>query len=267
MIRGIHLEGPFISGEDGPRGAHVKKFCIPPDSELVKQWQDAAGGLIRLITLAPELPSSGSLVRYCVKSGITVGIGHTAASADQLKEAVDNGASLSTHLGNGAHKTLPRHPNYIWEQLAEDRLYASMIADGFHLPDSVLKVFIMVKRDKAILISDGMQYTGMKPGSYTSPQIGGVVLCPDGRLHLESSRDVLAGSARTLREGIQKIMSFESPDLAWDMASLNPSVLMNLDTRSGIRVGAPADLVTFEKSDNNIKILRVILNGLVYTLN
>lgn len=267
MIRGIHLEGPFISMEDGPRGAHMKKFCILPNFELVKQWQDAAEGLIRIITLAPELPGAVSLISNCVKSGITVGIGHTAASADQLKEAVDNGARLSTHLGNGAHNTLPRHPNYIWEQLAEDRLYASMIADGFHLPDSVLKVFIKVKREKAILVSDGMQYTGMKPGSYTSPQTGGVVLCADGRLHLEGNREILAGSAKTLREGIIKIMAFESPDFAWDMASLHPSELMNLDTGRGISVGAPADLILFEKSDNDLKILRVILNGRVCKLN
>jgi len=267
MIKGIHLEGPFISTENGPRGAHMKKFCLSPDPDMVKKWQEAAEGLVILITLAPELPGSIKLIRSCIRSGITVAIGHTAANAEQIKEAVDNGARLSTHLGNGAHKIIPRHPNYIWEQLAEKKLYASLIADGFHLPDSVLKVFIEVKKEKAILISDGMPLTGIKPGRYRTLQTGRVVLCPDGRLHLEGNKEILAGSAKTLLDGVLKTMVMESCGFAWDMASLHPSELLELDTSKGLAADGPADLVVFEKNDDRILIQQVILRGKTFTMN
>jgi N-acetylglucosamine-6-phosphate deacetylase len=144
-IGGIHLEGPFISAEDGPRGAHPEKQCLLPDGDLVKKWQEEARGGIRIMTLAPELPGSIELIKTCRDLGMVVALGHTAASGEDIRRAVDAGASLSTHLGNGAHAILPRHPNYIWEQLAEDGLFASMIADGFHLSPAVLKVLPVPK--------------------------------------------------------------------------------------------------------------------------
>ena len=101
--------------------------------------------------------------------GMVVGIGHTAASMPILPVRRMLAQACSTHLGNGCHELLPRHPNYIWDQLADDRLYASMIADGFHLPDAVLNVFTRSKGKKAILISDGMPYTGLEPG-YMNPR-------------------------------------------------------------------------------------------------
>jgi N-acetylglucosamine-6-phosphate deacetylase len=267
MIKGIHLEGPFISTEDGPRGVHLKKFCLLPDIDLVKKWQEAARGRIKLITLAPELPGSPELITACIQMGMTVAIGHTAAKAEQIREAVDRGARLSTHLGNGAHNIIPRHPNYIWEQLAEKRLYASIIADGFHLPDSVLKVFMEVKKEKAILISDGMSFTGMKPGRYKSLQTGSVVLCSNGRLHLEGKKETLAGSARTLLQDVLKTMMLESCGLAWDMASLHPAELLGLDNRKGLGVDAPADLVIFEKNEDMISIQQVIIHGRAFTMS
>ena len=103
MIGGIHLEGPFISSEDGPRGAHPRRSCILPDTELVKRWQELSGGRIRIITLAPELPGSMELIRECVRSGMVAAIGHTAAQGEEIGRAADAGATLSTHLGNGCH--------------------------------------------------------------------------------------------------------------------------------------------------------------------
>src|SRR5262249_52307313 len=137
---GFHVEGPHISPEDGPRGAHPKRWVRPPDVDEFRRWQDAARGHLRLVTVAPEWPQAPHYIEALAAQDIVVSIGHTNASGAQIADAVSAGATMSTHLGNGAHQVLQRHPNYIWEQLAEDRLVASFIADGVHLPASFLKV-------------------------------------------------------------------------------------------------------------------------------
>jgi N-acetylglucosamine-6-phosphate deacetylase len=265
MIGGIHLEGPFISREDGPRGAHPEEFCLDPDPEWLKVWQVKAGGNIKLLTLAPELPGSESLIRTAVDLGMVVGIGHTSAGSEQIRRAVEAGATLSTHLGNGCHKLLPRHPNYLWDQLAEDRLFASMIADGFHLPDAVLRVFTRQKEKKAILVSDGMTYTGLEPGLYDSPALGKVSLTPGGKLHLEGDPMTLAGSARTLLTGVVKMAELLPFDRAWDMGSVHPSTLMNLATLQGMAPGAPANLVLLDPHDGQPEILQVYKDGISFS--
>ena len=116
-IGGIHLEGPFLSKEDGARGAHDPKLVKQPDWNLFKEWQTIAEGKIKIITLSPEWDNSVEFIRQCSKSGVIVSIGHTAASPHQIDKAVKAGARLSTHLGNAAHLMLPRHPNYIWNNL------------------------------------------------------------------------------------------------------------------------------------------------------
>src|SRR5262249_34602910 len=126
----FHLEGPYISPEDGPRGAHPKEFVRKPDWDEFRRWQDSAGGRIKLVTLAPELEGALSFIEKLAESAIVVSIGHTAASRMQIRDAVSAGAKLSTHLGNGSHAVLPRHDNYIWEQLAAEELWASVICDG-----------------------------------------------------------------------------------------------------------------------------------------
>jgi N-acetylglucosamine-6-phosphate deacetylase len=261
MIGGIHLEGPFISREDGPRGAHPQVHCLKPDLKLLKEWQELAGGMIKILTLAPELEGSEELIQAAVDLGMVVGIGHTTASSEDIVRAADAGATLSTHLGNGSHKLLPRHPNYIWDQLAEDRLYASMIADGFHLPDAVLRVFSQTKGIKAILISDGMPYTGLAPGLYESPAAGRVNLTPEGKLHLEHHPGTLAGSASTLQDGIRKMAGLQGFPFAWDMASLHPNKVMRKDAVHGLQVGAPADLVLLHPDTDQLIILQVYKSG------
>jgi len=104
-----------------------------PDLDEFRRFQDAAQGNIRLFTLSPEWPEAPKFIEAVTKDGVVVSIGHTKASAAQIQDAVSAGATMSTHIGNGAHAVLPRHPNYIWEQLAEDRLTAGFIIDGIHL--------------------------------------------------------------------------------------------------------------------------------------
>ena len=266
-IAGIHLEGPFISPEDGPRGAHGRQHVKPPDWALFQGWQAAAGGRIKIITLSPEWPGATAFIDACVASGVTVAIGHTAATPEQVRDAVAAGAQLSTHLGNGAHLMLRRHPNYIWEQLAQDELWASVIADGFHLPEAVLKVILRLKGARAVLVSDAVALAGMAPGVYDT-HIGGLVeLTPEGKLHLRGNPDLLAGSAQMLTAGIAHLARSGICGFAdgWEMASIRPAALMGLPTQHGLTAGAPADFVIFERDEDHVSILQTYKQGkLVY---
>ncbi|MFC3802924.1 N-acetylglucosamine-6-phosphate deacetylase [Cohnella sp. GCM10012308] len=255
-IAGIHLEGPFISPEDGARGAHALEYVRTPDWELFCKWQEAAGGRIAIVTLSPEWEGSSSFIRRCTDNGITVSIGHTAATADQIKEAVAAGARMSTHFGNGAHLMLPRHPNYLWEQLARDELWSCLIADGFHLPDQVLQVVLKVKGPKAMLVSDAVYLSGMPPGEYETHIGGRVVLTPQGRLHLAEQERLLAGSAQMLLWGIGQLTDRGIASLAdaWDMASVRPAGFMRLPAAAGLSVGAPADIVLFRRDGGKLRI-------------
>jgi N-acetylglucosamine-6-phosphate deacetylase len=262
-IAGIHLEGPFISPVDGPRGAHDRRHVRAPDWKLFRRWQKAAGGRIKLITMSPEWPGSAAFVRRCADSGVTVSIGHTAATADQVRYAVAAGASMSTHLGNGCHLELPRHPNYIWEQLAQDALAACVIADGFHLPDSVIKTVMRVKGPHALLVSDAVYLAGLKPGRYKTHIGGEVILTDDGRLCVAKNPRLLAGSVQMLLRSVEHLIraGLTDPGEAWEMASTRPAMAMKLAAGRGLEVGAPADLVVFRRERENVTLLETWKGG------
>lgn len=262
-IAGIHLEGPFISPEDGPRGAHEKRHVTAPDWKKFQSWQKAAGGRIRLITMSPEWPSSAAFIRRCADSGVTVSVGHTAASVEQIRYAVAAGASMSTHLGNGCHLMLPRHPNYLWEQLAQDALAACVIADGFHLPDAVIKAIMRVKGPNAMLASDAVYLSGLKPGRYRTHIGGKVVLTDDGRLHLEKNPKLLAGSVQMLIRSVEHLIrsGLTDPGEAWEMASTRPAFAMRLAQGRGLEPNAPADLCMFDREADRITLLETWKSG------
>ncbi|PAV31251.1 N-acetylglucosamine-6-phosphate deacetylase [Virgibacillus profundi] len=267
-IAGIHVEGPFISTEDGPRGAHSNSYVKAPDWSLFQRWQEAAKGRIKIITISPEWPGSAEFISKCTENGVTVSIGHTAATPEQIQEAVKAGAKMSTHLGNGAHLMLPRHPNYIWEQLAEDNLWSCIIADGFHLPDSFLKVAISAKKSQSILVSDAVYLSGLEPGDYETHIGGKVVLTPEGKLHMKENPKLLAGSVKMLKDGIAHLSKSGvcSIQEAWEMASVRPSTFMKLPVMEGLKEGENADLVTFTREKNSVKIVQTYKSGkLVYT--
>ncbi|WP_410013833.1 N-acetylglucosamine-6-phosphate deacetylase [Sodalis sp. RH24] len=263
-VAGIHLEGPFLSPEDGPRGAHDKRFVKAPDWTLFQRFQRAAQGDIRLLTLSPEWPQAPAFIRRCAQAGVVVALGHTAADALQIDAAVEAGATLSTHLGNGAHLLLPRHPNYIWEQLAQDRLWCAMIGDGEHLPASVMKVFMRVKGERGILVSDATSLAGMPPGRYRLHIGGEVILSDTGRLAMADNPRLLAGSARSLLYGVNNLLrlGLATRREAWEMASVRPSALLNLPTRHGLAVGAPLDAVALDEDRRGgLSVLAVYQRG------
>ena len=227
-VLGIHLEGPYISAEDGPRGAHPLEHVREPDWDEFRQWQDIAEGQISIVTLAPEKKNAIPFIEKLVANGIVVALGHTNASADDIQAAIDTGAKLSTHLGNGAHALIRRHPNYIWEQLGADELWASLIVDGHHLPSSVAKSMMRAKTlDRCILVSDAVALAGMKPGIY---QFAGksVELTTDRCVRLVGT-EYLAGSAIELARGIENSVQFAGISLkeAVSLATLQPMHLLN----------------------------------------
>jgi N-acetylglucosamine-6-phosphate deacetylase len=236
-IAGIHMEGPYISPEDGPRGAHPRRHVRGADVDDFRRRQDAAEGGIRLVTLAPEAPGALPLVEHLVAAGVRVAIGHTAATGAQIGDAVAAGATLSTHLGNGCAGTLPRHPNLLWEQLAEDRLLASFIVDGHHLPPATVRSMIRAKTPaRTILVSDAIAAAGMPPGRYT---LGGqqVELDATGRVAAPGAAN-LAGSALTLPVAIGNTVRFAGLPLeeVVRMAGTRPAEYLGIRTVGTVTV-------------------------------
>ncbi|SVC72108.1 uncharacterized protein METZ01_LOCUS324962, partial [marine metagenome] len=197
MVPGYHLEGPFLNPEEGFRGCHPAKWMVPAKWDHFEQLQEAAGGRIRLITVAPEIKGVLELIPKWVEQGITVAIGHCNPSRDILLRAADAGAALSTHLGNGIPQMLPKTDNPILGQLAEDRFSASFIADGFHQQPHVLGVYLRAKQSiRTILVTDGTAGSASLPGSYSVGPIG-IERQPEGMVYIHGTRS-LAGSAATL---------------------------------------------------------------------
>lgn len=246
-VPGIHLEGPFISPADGPRGAHPSAHCRPPDWDEFQRLQDCAGGRIRLLTLSPEYDTAPPFIARAAASGVIVAIGHTQATGEQIARAVDAGARMSTHLGNGSHPIIQRHPNYIWSQLADDRLAASLIVDGHHLPPEVVKSFVRAKTpQRCILVSDLSGLAGLPPGRYGS-NLCELEILEDGRLVVAGQRKILAGASLPLSVGVGNVMTFAGVDLetAINMATACPAELFGLDT-GVLEPGRRADLVIFD---------------------
>jgi N-acetylglucosamine-6-phosphate deacetylase len=262
LVPGCHLEGPYISGEDGPRGAHPREHVRPPDWSEFQQLQQASGGRIRLITLAPELAGAAEFIGKAVDSGVTVAIGHTAADGQQIAAAVDAGARLSTHLGNGAHGMIRRHPNYIWEQLGEPRLSASVIADGHHLPASVLRSMIRAKSTRGVVLTcDAAGLAGCPPGVYTEGQMRMEVL-DDGRIVIAGQRQLLAGSGSATPQCVVEAMrAGVTLRDAIDMAGRNPARLLGFE-EVRLRRGSRADLFLFEvPARDSLRVVATIAAG------
>jgi len=246
LVPGCHLEGPYISGEDGPRGAHPREFVRPPDWNEFEKLQRISGGRIRLVTLAPELPGAVEFIQRAVAERVVISIGHTAAEPEQIAAAVDAGARLSTHLGNGAHGMLRRHPNYIWEQLGDPRLSTSVIADGHHLPASVLRSILRTKSTRNVILTcDAAGLAGCPPGIYTEGPMQMEIL-EDGRIVVAGQRQFLAGSgADTGQCVIEAVRNAEiALPQAVDMAGRNPARLLGFE-EIRLRRGARADLFLF----------------------
>lgn len=274
----IHLEGPYLSSQNGPRGAHPLEHIRPPSWDEFCHFQEAADGNIGLLTVSPEYDQSFKFIQRCCDSGVLVSIGHTAATGEQIARAVDAGATLSTHLGNGAHGSLPRHPNYLWDQLAEERLTAMIIADGHHLPDEFLRCVLRVKdHSRVIAVSDITGLGGMPPGRYPDTSLGDVEVLENGKLVVAGQRQYLAGAARPLWNAIPRLLASKTLSIpeTWDIVSKNPGRLLGRVPEM-IRHPKKLDAMVFEwnpsrvsSADNDpvsaFRLLHVIRNGIDLT--
>jgi len=260
MCLGIHLEGPYISPEDGPRGVHPQKFIRHPEWEELEKFQEVCEGRIKLITLAPEVKGAIPFIEKAVAHGIVIGIGHTNASEVVIEEAVLAGARLSCHLGNAPSAQLPHYQKNIEKQLAMDQLMASIITDGVHLPHYVVKNYIRAKGiDRIILTTDSMAGAGVSPGRYTLGDLE-VEVNPDRTARLVSNPR-LAGSTLTMDCAITNVIRFAEIDFtsAVHMAAKNAQKLFP-EVRGEIIPGHSADLVLFEYQ-KELKVLSTWIQG------
>jgi N-acetylglucosamine-6-phosphate deacetylase len=269
VMQAFHVEGPHISPEDGPRGAHPKEHVRPPDIEEFKQWQDAANGHVRLVTLSPEWEQAPSYITEVVRSGVVVSIGHTKATSAEIAAAISAGATMSTHLGNGAHSTLPKTQNYIWDQLAADRLTPSFILDGIHIPSPFFIAALRAKGvDRSVLVTDAVMPAMCDPGSYKLGQVD-VELRRDGSVVLRGGTR-LAGSGLRMDHAISNAVRLGSISLreALAMSTVNPARVARIAGRQrGLSPGEKADVVRFrwdDRAQSLIVIETIVAGSTVY---
>lgn len=265
----FHVEGPYISDEDGPRGAHPREHVRNPDWDEFRKFQDAAGGRIKLLTLAPECKGALSFIEKATDTGVVVSLGHTNGTPAQIRDAVRAGARMSTHLGNGSAALLPRHENYLWQQLAEDDLTAGLIVDGHHLPPAVVKVFARVKgAERLCLVSDVVALGGCTPGLYDG---GRHEVLPSGKVVLVDT-PYLAGAGHLLDVCSANALRWSELGTAGVACatSENPARLLGLEARKGrIKPNFDADLTLFRMPQGHgpLEIVATLLEGeVVYSL-
>lgn len=222
-LPGIHLEGPFLSPEDGARGVHPRAYITVPSLAQFDEFWDLAEGTIRVLTVAPEVPGALELIRHATGLGIAVSIGHTLADSNMIAAAIKVGAWLSTHLGNGCPNYIHRHHNPIWPQLASPELTAMLITDGHHLPAEMVKAFLAAKTSQRVIVtSDASPAAGCPPGEYAF--FGSrVLLEPGGRLR-SLEQDTLAGSSATMLECMNFLagLGLLSEEELWRVGCDNP---------------------------------------------
>lgn len=264
-LEAFHVEGPHISPEEGPRGAHPIEHVRPPDIEEFKRWQEAAAGGIRLVTISPEWGNAPEYIGAVLRSGVVASIGHTKATAEQIQAAVDAGATMSTHLGNAALAMLPKTDNCIWAQLAEDRLTAGFIVDGIHIPPAFFRASVRAKGvERSVLVTDAVMPAMCLPGPYRLGQVD-VELLENGSVVLRGGTR-LAGSALRMDRAIANAIRFAGLSLsdAISMATVNPARAARIaGRRRGLTPGEKADLVRFrwDEPSSALTILETIVAG------
>jgi N-acetylglucosamine-6-phosphate deacetylase len=224
---------------------------------------EASQQQILQITLAPEMEGALEFIDRCTAKGIVVALGHHNSPAETVTKAIDRGAKIATHLGNGAANMINRHYNPLWSQLADDRLHISIICDSFHLLPEEIKVFYKVKGvEKTILTSDVTSYATLKPGIYQEKTGEFIELTKEGLLHFPAQK-CLYGSASPLTKGIEHIVKITGCSLseAIQMATLNTAKLLELNHLGELKQGKRADMIIFNLENEKMVIHKTIVAG------
>lgn len=240
---GIHLEGPFLS--HAKRGVQPAEHLLAPNVVTFDRLYEAAGGHMRLMTIAPELPGAAELIAHVTERGVRVSIGHSDANATQTRAAIAAGAVSATHTFNAMRALDHRDPGILGTVLTTDALYAELICDGIHNAPEMVRLWWRAKgADRAILITDAMSAAGMPDGEY---QLGGfAVQVANGRA---MARGVLAGSVLTLDRALCNFVEFTgaSVEEGIKLMTANPASMTGLGWFAGsLKIGARADLVALD---------------------
>jgi len=245
-VLGVHLEGPFISLKK--LGMHPRQY-IASDEESPKKTLEAVYGSlegVRMVTLAPEISGGNELVKELVGQGIVVAAGHSVASLSQLKQSVDAGLTMVSHLFNAMGTFHHREVGIIGGALTDDRLYFSLIVDEVHLSDETVKMAQKLGGSRLVLITDGMAAMGVMPGRYT---FGTREIDVNTKAAYLVGSDVLAGGIGTMDAAVRKLYQVThcSKVQALEAASLRPAKILDIDHRKGsLHIGADADFVILD---------------------
>ena len=257
-VQCIHLEANYLNPEEGYRGAHPPEYLTPPNKAEFTRWQKASGGLIGYVTMAPELKGGLEFVSWLASQGILVSLGHHNADYETVVRAADAGARLSTHLFNGCKATMNRHHNVVLRQLAEDRLWASFIPDGHHIPYYTLKTGLRAKGlERSVFTSDLISLGGSPEGDYVID--GQDVLIRDGGAFLKGT-PYLYGAWANLAQGIERATAagVVTPAEAIKLASTNPARLLRMENSLEVEVGSTAPFLLFKEVGGSLKLDRII---------
>jgi N-acetylglucosamine-6-phosphate deacetylase len=256
-----HVEGPYISSEEGLRGAHPKEHTRDPNWDEFQQFQEAANGRLKILTLAPEREGAVAFIEKATAAGVVISIGHTGATPQQIRDAVKAGARLSTHLGNGSQNMIQRHSNYFFEQLAADEVTACIIPDGHHIPPELAKIIARAKgEEKLILVSDAVALGGMAPGIYDD---GRHEVLPTGKVVLAGT-PYLAGAGHLLDDCAANILRWGtlSPSGLAKTAATNPARVLGLPNTGKVEAGYDADLTIYRETESGpLDIMATVLKG------
>lgn len=247
-ILGIHFEGPYLNVKN--KGAQPEQFIVIPNVEQFKEYQKAANGLIKVMTMACEMDPDHALTRYASSNGVAVSIGHSGATYKEAVMAVANGATSMTHVFNGMTGLNHREPAMVGAALRLRDTFGEIICDGNHVDWAAVNVFVTSKgRDYAIMIDDALCAKGCEPGSYS---LGGneIEIRANGSAYLAGT-NTLAGGTLKFNQGLKNLVEKALIPIDWaiNMTSLNPARLLKVDDRKGkIMVGYDADLVVLDKN-------------------
>jgi N-acetylglucosamine-6-phosphate deacetylase len=254
-ILGVHLEGPFISKEY--KGAHAEEHIILPSKDALIKIINRHSHMVRLVTLAPELPNADEVIDYVTDLGAAVALGHSSATYTEAMRAIEKGIKLFTHLPNAMRGLHHREPGAVGAALDSD-VYVSLICDGVHLHPAFVRLVSKIKGyDRICLITDAISATGLPDGVYRLGKL--TIFVTNGVARLFNG--VLAGSTLTMERAVQNFMKFTNCSLpeAVRCATLNPARILGIDLKTGsVEVGKKADLVVF---DENFNIKHVFFNG------
>lgn len=233
---GIHIEGPFVSHVK--RGMHPEQFILPPSVDLLNRFWEASRGRIKLMTIAPEIPGAIETIARATELGIRSSIGHSNATRDETLASLQAGATTATHTYNAMRALDHREPGILGVVLDHDDLYADLICDGVHVASEMVRLWFKAKGpERAILITDALEATGMPDGVYKLGET--TVHVREGRCTTDAG--VLAGSIITLDGAVRRMQEITGADLptAVRLASRNPARMLGL--ADDVAVGAFAN--------------------------